>query len=152
MRLCAVVMFCLPWIGVWALDVQSGGEAVRGRMRDSCESAARLGREYLGKACELFEKGRSLVYTRVQSMVSGIRRRCHRSKEIVGPVDGERSGDEEAFDLSPEDIERLIEEIKRKLAGYMDMETPGEEKGGEEVKEESSEKKGEKEEEKKEEL
>ena len=140
MRVCGVVMLCVSLVVVCTPDVMSGGDAVRCRMRESCEWAMGLGRSYLGKVCGLAERGRRLLHARVQSMVSGIRRKCHRSKEIVGPVDG-GSGDDEGFDLSPEDIEKLIEEIKRKLAGYMDMETAGEEKG--EAREESSEKKDE---------
>lgn len=133
MKLYGTVMLCLPLLAMCTSEVsQQVTEAVGNRAQGSYKKVMEHGKTCVGKVCDLFEKGRNMLYTRIKNVMSSIRSKTEKAKEVAGPENMQGS-EEEAFDLSPEDIEKLIEEIKKKLAGYMD---PAEEQNEEEEKKE----------------
>ncbi|KMV66697.1 hypothetical protein M970_010260 [Encephalitozoon cuniculi EcunIII-L] len=133
MRLYKAMALCLPLVVICTSEVsQSTPETMKSKAQDSYKRVVEHGKTCLERMCGLLSRGKGMLYTRVKNIVSSIRRGGEKNEEVAGPVDGEGS-EEEAFDLSPEDIEKLIEEIKKKLAGYMDV--TGEQNEEEEKKE-----------------
>ncbi|KAG5858872.1 hypothetical protein KMI_10g15710 [Encephalitozoon hellem] len=140
MKLYGVVTLCLSLLVTCTSEVsQQAADATRSIQRPY-EKVVEHGKTCVGKVCDLLEKGKSMLYTRIKNVMSSIRSRSGKAQEVVGPENMQGS-EEEAFDLSPEDIEKLIEEIKKKLAGYMDVtgEQSEEEKKEEEKEEEKKE-------------
>ncbi|ADM10894.1 uncharacterized protein Eint_010310 [Encephalitozoon intestinalis ATCC 50506] len=140
MRLGRVVVLCFSLSVIYASaipqDVASNVETVRSKAHKSYKKVMEQGKTCLGKVCELFGRGRDILCTRIKNALSSIRRKGEKDGKTAGSGEGEGS-EEEAFDLSPEDIEKLIEEIKKKLSGYMDV--TGEQQEGEGEKEEEKE-------------
>ncbi|AFN82367.1 hypothetical protein EROM_010220 [Encephalitozoon romaleae SJ-2008] len=133
MKLYGTVILCLPFLAMCASEVsQHVADTMSNRAQAPYKRVMEHGKTCVGKVCNLFEKGKNMLYTRIKNAMSSIRSKSEKAKEVAGSENMQGS-EEEAFDLSPEDIEKLIEEVKKKLAGYMDV---AEEKNEEEEKKE----------------
>lgn len=108
MRFASVMILCLS---VMAFQLPRGCECTLKLAKEKYQKAVGLGREYMKKACSFFEQGKETVTNKVTDMMNQIR---NDKKESIATVDGNHE-DHEASELSPEKVQALIEEIKRRL-------------------------------------
>lgn len=143
MRFGNIVSLCLPLVVLCSLPARpSAVELVKSKAVESYRSMVECGRRSLRRALRLMEEGKEAVFSRVHRIASKIK---GGREELVRP--GEGLSEEEMGELTKEDIDRLIQEIRKKLAGLLvDNAEEGEQEEGVEKAEEEKEEEKEQEE------
>lgn len=120
MKFSNVAVFCVSLTVLCTSDAPHPAiQIVKAKALKSYHCAVECGKEYLRKVGAALKEGKVVLSNKFTEMASRIRR--DKTEDTVVPIEEHKDGEasEEMENLTPEEVDRLIEEIKKKLAGFL---------------------------------